>query len=224
MFESAFAAVNQNKHPDFKNMTWRKAHYDWCLTHSFGYCRLIVWHSADDNNFITEGLYKLKNGACADSFSTPYFYRMIETPWASLEESYYKCFLTNSDALINAVGVSLGNAGILYSFTIIIVIFTSMGISTLFWPDWRYQNHNAALKETTAEVSKTVKPKNVELAELATKNPVSGNSVNKNAAASPSSPMSRVDNFSKRVSYGAKLRKANDSDDECDLDQNDEAL
>ena len=220
IFESAFAAINQNKHPDFKNTTWRKANYDWCLTYSFGYCKLIVWESADENKFITEALYKLKNGACADSFSTPYFDRMIETPWASLEENYYKCFMSNNDALINAVGVSLGNAGVIYSFTIIILIFTSMGISTLLWPDWRYQNQSAALKKKTADVDKTVKPKNVE---LTTKNPVPGNTVNKDSATAPP-PMSRVDNFNKRISYGAKLRKANDSDDECDLDQNDEAL
>ena len=50
------------------------------------------------------------------------------------------------DALINAVGVGLGTTGLIYSWSIITVIFSSMAISALLWPDWRYQTRQQRKK------------------------------------------------------------------------------
>jgi len=63
---------------------------------------------------VNENLLSVPDGACSDSFTTPYFYRIIENPWGSLTESYYTCYMHPYDAFVNAIGVGLGNAGSLF--------------------------------------------------------------------------------------------------------------
>ena len=84
---------------------------------------------------------------CSASMVTPHFDKIITTPWATLEQEYYLCYLRSSDALINAIGVALGNASIIYSFSIIFILYSAMGISVLIWPRWRYKTSEEQLEK-----------------------------------------------------------------------------
>jgi hypothetical protein len=54
--------------------------------------------------------------------------------------------MKSSDAVINAVGIALGNASLLYSFAIIWIIYLAMGVSTVIWPQWRYRTDEEILE------------------------------------------------------------------------------
>ena len=96
VFESAFASVKQGSSDRFTNESWRLKHYEWCLTKSFGYCTIIIWESSDPiSHIVSDNLYDVSRGACADSMSTPFINQLLETPYGALEEAYYKVIYFN---------------------------------------------------------------------------------------------------------------------------------
>jgi hypothetical protein len=135
-FHASFAAARMGKNPALNNSTWRQEAYSWCFTESFGYCSIVMWESSDkDNHVVSEHLLQVPDGACSDSVSTSHFSNLIDLSWAPLEQDYYKCYMRSSDAAINAIGVAQGNAQIVYSVGLIVIVYISFGISSLLWPD-----------------------------------------------------------------------------------------
>ena len=143
VFDSAFASIfsQQSANPELTNPEWRKEKYQWCLTFSFGYCSLIMWHSSTTSSledFVTDNLYLIHDGACTDSVTTPNFHVLEDNPWADLEEDYYTCFLNPDDAAVEAIGIGIGNASLIYSFAAIMIFFCAAGLSAVVYPNWRY--------------------------------------------------------------------------------------
>ena len=106
-----------------------------------------MWLSEDPSStFVSNNLLNIPNGACADSFTSPKFDKIVENSWANLQQDYFTCFMDVSSAVTNAVGIGIGNASVIYSFVVIWVIYLAMGISTLIWPDWRYRTDEEGIK------------------------------------------------------------------------------
>jgi hypothetical protein len=106
-----------------------------------------MWLSEDPmTTFVSDNLLNIPNGACADSFTSPKFEKIIQSSWANLQQDYYTCFMDMNSAVVNAVGIGLGNASVIYSFVVIWVIYLFMGISVIIWPDWRYHTDSENIK------------------------------------------------------------------------------
>lgn len=55
--------------------------------------------------------------------------------------------MDSTSAVVNAVGIGLGNASLIYSFAVIWIIYFAMGVSTLIWPKWRYETEEERIRE-----------------------------------------------------------------------------
>jgi hypothetical protein len=53
--------------------------------------------------------------------------------------------MKTNDAIINASGIALGNASLIYSFTVISIIFSAMGFSALVWKDWHLKTNRSKI-------------------------------------------------------------------------------
>jgi hypothetical protein len=101
--------------------------YDFCASPSYGYCSFItfsLWDENDYNYAVNEYYYQLPLGACRDTLSTSResWQKLIETPFAPLDQEYVVCRATTQNALINSVGVSASNLGILAPITVLLVL------------------------------------------------------------------------------------------------------
>lgn len=89
-FSAAWAATigyNNSKY-NYKNPTWRKSAYEFGITASFGYPAIVAFHSYTSfDASVSPNKYQLRNGACADSVSTPYFDNFIDNPWYLLQST-----------------------------------------------------------------------------------------------------------------------------------------
>jgi hypothetical protein len=61
-------------------------------------------------------------GACNDSFTSPNFDLLIQTPPTSLFQNYYECVPSGSSVFISAAGVAAGNMSTLLPLVVIILL------------------------------------------------------------------------------------------------------
>jgi hypothetical protein len=127
VFYPAFAAIFPGA-AEFTDPAWREKHYSFCRTKSFGYCSIVVYRSFSPDNDTTVSLtnYQLNDGACANSFETPYFSSLEANSWGTLEENYVQCTLNNTGAFFTSIGISIGTAGILAPILAMILIYATM--------------------------------------------------------------------------------------------------
>lgn len=110
----------------FKALTskaYTDAAYDFCG----GSCYMIVLNYLDPyDTYINPYFLSVNGGSCSDTFSTSTgtaaWLNFQKTPPTSLIESYYKCTLSTRDAIITAVGVSMGNLSAVSVPLIVVVI------------------------------------------------------------------------------------------------------
>ena len=81
----AWAAMFGQGSPQFDDPLWRQNAYQFSYTDTFGYASLIVFQSFTARDWtISKNKYQLRQGSCADSFSTPSFQNLIHKPWYAL--------------------------------------------------------------------------------------------------------------------------------------------
>ena len=113
---------------------------------------------------------------------TPNFVKIIDTPWANLQQDYYTCYMDSNSAIVNAVGVALGNASIIYSFVIVLFLYSAMGISVMIWPRWRYKSEAEKLakhrrKNSSYTRKNTINPMTIQLTDLNVSNLAASSSI-----------------------------------------------
>lgn len=97
--------------------------YEFCS----GTCYVIAVNFYDPyDKYINPYFLSVNKGSCADSFSTvtgdDAWKNLINNPPTPLIESYYVCSMGEKDALISAVGVTMGNLGAIQLPLILFVV------------------------------------------------------------------------------------------------------
>jgi hypothetical protein len=92
-----------------------------------------VWHAwnAEGRHTINRYKYQVEDGACTDSFYTPNFEKLYESPFGDLQQKYLECLSLPFDAANIAAGVAAGTAGLLTSFAFLFLTTLLFEISKI---------------------------------------------------------------------------------------------
>lgn len=101
-YNASISALNPNR-------PFNTADYAFC-TLSYGSCSLLLFHVFDRERAVSPYYYELEQSACYNSFTTPHWSKLVETPPFPLVQQYYECTARAEDAFIDSLGIAVGNA------------------------------------------------------------------------------------------------------------------
>lgn len=101
-YNAAVASLNNNKPFDESN-------YDFC-TLSYGPCSMIVFNVFDEEKAVSPFYHVLPESACVDTFTTTNWHKLVSNPPFLLVQDYYECTTSTNDAIIDSLGIAVGNA------------------------------------------------------------------------------------------------------------------
>lgn len=137
-FEAAFSVifgqdcssgVSCTQKTDFTDSKKRYGWYDFSNTWHYGTGTLIMMNSFSNlQTSISADNLQLQNGACNDVIMSPNFSKLEENAWGRLTEVYYQCTALLGDAILNAMGIAAGTAGLLVPTVFYILMFGAMGL------------------------------------------------------------------------------------------------
>lgn len=112
-YEAMYMAVSSHHTDKYQDPALRAQAYDFCNV-SYASCTIVTMNLQDTaNNAVTDYYHQLLQGSCADSISIPSgaYQRLVDTPPAALEQSYYDCKQSKVTVLTSAIGIASGNMG-----------------------------------------------------------------------------------------------------------------
>lgn len=137
-FEAAFSVIfgqdcssgeSCTQKPTFSDSDTRSGWYDFSNTWHYGTGTLIMMNSFSNlQTSISADNLQLVNGACNDVIMSSNFGKLEENAWGRLTEVYYQCTALLGDAILNAMGIAAGTAGLLVPTVFYILMFGAMGL------------------------------------------------------------------------------------------------
>lgn len=118
---SSLSTRDQTAYKVLKSSTFTAKSYDFCS----GVCYIIAVNFYDPyDQYINPHFLEVDAGSCKDSFSAPdaAWDKWRSTAFETLVETFYVCTAFESDAWINAVGITVGNLGAITPIIILLVI------------------------------------------------------------------------------------------------------
>mmetsp|Transcript_32611 Transcript_32611/g.60933 ORF Transcript_32611/g.60933 Transcript_32611/m.60933 type:complete len:833 (+) Transcript_32611:136-2634(+) len=109
-YNISFAACRFNQWTD---PVWRNTSYEFCNLAEYGTCSMIMYNPYDRRSrTVSPFYYQVPSIACADSFMTPNWAALTNTPPAPLHERYLQCTVPWYEAIFEAQGIASGNAAL----------------------------------------------------------------------------------------------------------------
>jgi hypothetical protein len=101
--------------PQVKQASYVKDAFEFCYLPAEGiHCSVLSFYTLDEDTTVSNYHYPLVNGSCRDALtiSDSAWSNIANAPPTPIVQDYYECLPTQSDALLNAVGVASGNTSI----------------------------------------------------------------------------------------------------------------
>ena len=94
-YNASYAACMYDVTDAYYNASFRQPAYEFCNFMDYANCTLMNFNTYDSQSqMVSEFYYQVRNGSCRDTFTTPHWDMLQDTPPTPLTQDYYECTAT----------------------------------------------------------------------------------------------------------------------------------